>query len=89
MAEPLQTMTYEVVDLVARITLDRPERGNGITRRLMRELEFCVERADLDPAAHVILLSGKGRQGFARRCANATSRSATTAPQPSRAELTG
>jgi len=59
----LQTITYEVADRVARITLDRPERGNGITRRLLTELERCVEQADLDPAVHVILLAGAGR-GF-------------------------
>ncbi|MCW3000345.1 MAG: Enoyl-CoA hydratase [Solirubrobacterales bacterium] len=56
-------MTYAVTDRVARITLNRPERGNGITRRLVTELEACVERADLDPAVHVILLSGNGK-GF-------------------------
>lgn len=56
-------MTYEVGGRVARITLDRPARGNGITRRLVAELEECVERADLDPAVHAILLSGNGR-GF-------------------------
>jgi enoyl-CoA hydratase len=59
----LQTITYEVADRVARITLNRPERGNGITRRLVSELERCVEHADLDPAVHVILLSGNGK-GF-------------------------
>ncbi len=51
---------YEVTDRVARITLDRPERGNGITRRLIAELVACVERADLDPAVHVMLLAGSG-----------------------------
>ncbi len=56
----LQTMTYEVADRVARITLDRPARGNGITRRLIVELERCVEQADLDPAVHAILLAGAG-----------------------------
>jgi enoyl-CoA hydratase len=61
--ERLQTMTYEVAERVARITLDRPARGNGITRRLVAELEACVERADLDPAVHVILLCGNGK-GF-------------------------
>jgi enoyl-CoA hydratase len=51
---------YEVTGRVARITLDRPERGNGITLQLVRELADCVERADLDPAVHVLLLSGNG-----------------------------
>ncbi|HXE45327.1 MAG TPA: crotonase/enoyl-CoA hydratase family protein [Conexibacter sp.] len=57
------TMTYEVTDRVARITLNRPERGNGLTPTLIGELAACVERADLDPAVHVILLSGNGK-GF-------------------------
>ena len=56
-------MTYVASERVARITLNRPERGNGITRDLVRELERCVERADLDPAVHVILLAGNGK-GF-------------------------
>jgi enoyl-CoA hydratase len=51
---------YEVVERVARITLDRPERGNGITRALIAELTDCVESADLDPAVHVLLLAGNG-----------------------------
>jgi enoyl-CoA hydratase len=55
-----KVVRYEVVDRVARITLDRPERGNGITPRLVGELIACVERADLDPAVHVLLLAGNG-----------------------------
>ena len=51
---------YEVLDRVARITLDRPGRGNGITLGLVRELAECVERADLDPSVHVLLLAGNG-----------------------------
>ncbi len=58
-----ETLTYEVTDRIARITLNRPERGNGITRLLLTELEQCVEHADLDPAVHVMLLSGNGK-GF-------------------------
>ena len=54
---------YEVGDRIARITLNRPERGNGIVPLLLRELTQCVERADLDPAVHVILLAGNGK-GF-------------------------
>ena len=54
------TVRYEVVGRVARITLDRPERGNGITPRMIEELVAHVERADLDPAVHVLLLAGSG-----------------------------
>jgi len=56
-------MTYEVTGKIARITLNRPERGNGITLDMPRELAACVERANLDPSVHVILLSGRGK-GF-------------------------
>jgi enoyl-CoA hydratase len=56
----LTSMTYEATGRIARITLDRPERGNGITRGLLSELERCVEDADLDPAIHAILLAGNG-----------------------------
>jgi enoyl-CoA hydratase len=54
------TMTYERDGRVARITLDRPERGNGITLEMPRELAASVERANLDPEVHVIALAGNG-----------------------------
>jgi enoyl-CoA hydratase len=54
---------YAVDGAIARITLNRPERGNGLTRGLLDELAACVERADLDPQVHVMLLAGAG-SGF-------------------------
>ena len=59
----LETLTYESSDRVARLTLNRPDRGNGITPRMPAELAACVERANLDPAIHVIALAGNG-SGF-------------------------
>jgi enoyl-CoA hydratase len=59
----LTTVTYEVEDPVARITLNRPQRGNGITLRMPYEIEACVERANLDPKVRVIALAGNG-SGF-------------------------
>ena len=56
----LTTLTYETGDRVARITLNRPERGNGIVPRMPAELAACVERANLDPEVHVIALAGNG-----------------------------
>ena len=58
-----ETLTYEVDGRVARITLNRPERGNGITLAMPRELAEAVEEANLDPAVHVIALAGNGK-GF-------------------------
>ena len=59
MSDP-HSVRYEVTGRVARLTLSRPDRGNGITLGLVRELSDCVERADLDPAVHVLLLAGDG-----------------------------
>jgi len=61
--EMLETLTYEVTGRIARITLNRPARGNGINLVMPRELAACVERADLDPGVHVIALAGNGK-GF-------------------------
>ena len=58
--DTLNTLTYHTTGRIARITLNRPARGNGITLDLPRELAACVERANLDPAIHVIALSGNG-----------------------------
>jgi len=61
--DELKTMTYEVTDRVARITFNRPEKGNAIVADTPLELAALVERADLDPNVHVILVSGRG-SGF-------------------------
>lgn len=61
--ETFKTMTYAVTGRIARITLNRPARGNGITMDMPRELAACVERANLDPGVHVIALAGNG-SGF-------------------------
>jgi enoyl-CoA hydratase len=58
-----RTLTYEVTGRIARITFNRPEHGNAITLDTPVELADAVERADLDPAVHVIVLSGRGK-GF-------------------------
>ncbi|WP_152537957.1 crotonase/enoyl-CoA hydratase family protein [Williamsia sp. D3] len=65
-AEPdaeYRTLTYEVTDRIARITFNRPERGNAITADTPVELAAAVERADLDPRVHVMVVSGRGK-GF-------------------------
>src|ERR1700727_366278 len=59
----MSVVQYAVGERVARITLNRPERGNGINRALLTELEQAVEHADLDPEVSVVLLSGNGK-GF-------------------------
>ncbi len=66
-------MTYEtlltsVSDGVARITLNRPEVRNALSRTLLRELADALAAFEADPAARVIVLAGAGEQAF---CAGA------------------
>ncbi len=56
----METIDFAVEGRVARLTLDRPQRGNALTPQLIAELQVLVERADLDPAVHVLVLSGNG-----------------------------
>ena len=61
--DQLKTLTYEATGRIARITLNRPERGNGITLDTPAEIAACVERANLGPRVSVIALAGNGK-GF-------------------------
>jgi enoyl-CoA hydratase len=54
---------YASADRVATITLNRPESLNAIDAQLPGALRAAVERADADPAVHVIVLQGAGK-GF-------------------------
>ncbi len=67
-------MTYEVTGRVARITLDRPERGNGLTAELIAELVRCVEAADLDP--------DRPRAAAVGATARASAAATTSSPAP-------
>ena len=66
-------MTYETlltaVDAgVARVTLNRPEVRNALSRTLVREIESVLEEYERDPDARVIVLAGAGDKAF---CAGA------------------
>jgi enoyl-CoA hydratase/carnithine racemase len=66
----LKVTTYEVDQGVALVTLNRPDRLNAWSVRMESEYRWCMERADADPAARVIVVTGAGR-GF---CAGADMR---------------
>jgi len=61
--DTLHTLLYQTTGPIARITLNRPGQGNAITAEMPFELAAAVEQANLDPAVHVIALSGMG-SGF-------------------------
>ena len=55
-----QTLLYEKIGRIARITLNRPERLNAITESMPGEIRHAVELANEDADVHVIVLAGKG-----------------------------
>jgi enoyl-CoA hydratase len=57
----LESVRYDVVDRVATITLNRPDRLNAIDDHMPGELRRCVERANEDAGVHVIVVTGAGR----------------------------
>jgi enoyl-CoA hydratase len=55
------TITYEVRDRRAYLTLNRPDRLNAITGEMGREIAAAVEAANADRDVRVIVVQGAGR----------------------------
>jgi enoyl-CoA hydratase/carnithine racemase len=62
-----ETITYDVADKIATITLNRPERLNAFTGQMMLDLIDAFGKADDDDDVRVVIVTGAGR-GF---CAGA------------------
>lgn len=62
-----EQIRYDVADPVATITLCRPQALNAWTQRMAAEVRHAVARAEADPDAVAIVITGEGR-GF---CAGA------------------
>jgi enoyl-CoA hydratase/carnithine racemase len=58
---------YDVVDKVATITLNRPDKLNAFTRVMMKEMIEAFDKADADDDVRAVIVTGAGR-GF---CAGA------------------
>ena len=52
---------YQASDGIGRVTLDRPQKLNALSRDLQDELVACMLAADDDPEVRVITLRGNGR----------------------------
>lgn len=62
-SDTYQTIRYELADGIGTVTLNRPDRLNGIINTMMRELHEVLSTAALDPAVRVLVLTGAGK-GF-------------------------
>ncbi len=58
-----QEISYAVTDPVARITMQRPERLNALTTRMLAEMRHAFAAAEQDERVVGIVLTGAGR-GF-------------------------
>jgi len=61
MAATFDTLTYEVADGLARLTLNRPENMNGMTNQMVREARDALELAGGDSSIRVLVLTGAGK----------------------------
>jgi enoyl-CoA hydratase len=59
-AKEFDNVIYEVRRAVAYITMNRPERRNGLSEAMSDDLEACVGMADADDNIKVLLLRGNG-----------------------------
>jgi len=55
---------YEVVDGVATITIDDPERRNPLSIAEMISLSDAVVRSGVDPSVQVVVMTGAGDRAF-------------------------
>jgi len=52
---------YEVAEHIATITLDRPDKLNAFTNRMMREVIDAFDRVDADDDVRAVIVTGAGR----------------------------
>lgn len=56
-----QFFKFSIDGPVARLSLNRPQKANGMTPAFWKELPQIVRQLDGDPAIRVLVLSGEGR----------------------------
>ncbi|HZS82804.1 MAG TPA: enoyl-CoA hydratase/isomerase family protein [Stellaceae bacterium] len=59
-----EQLTYETEDRVAILTLNRPERMNALSKRLVEEIKAAIAAADADPEIRVLIVTGAGDKAF-------------------------
>jgi enoyl-CoA hydratase len=60
-----QTLLYEKADVVATVTLNRPDKLNALNSTVYNELYAAFEAAESDPEVGAIILTGSGERSFA------------------------
>jgi enoyl-CoA hydratase/carnithine racemase len=56
-----ETIVYEVENSILTITLNRPDKLNAFTTKMLNELIDAFDRADEDDAVKAVIVTGAGR----------------------------
>lgn len=64
MGENYQTVTFEIVDAVATITLNRPDKLNAFNQPMLDDFSAIWARVRADDAVHVVVLRAAGERAF-------------------------
>ena len=56
-----ETLLYEKIGAIATLTMNRPDRLNGITNRMVAEAVEALASIAADPEVRVLVLTGAGR----------------------------
>ncbi len=64
LAAPLEGLRYAKAEGIARITLDRPERGNALTKRMEQILRAIWSDVRDDPEVRVAVVGAAGERHF-------------------------
>jgi len=59
-----QDIIVEKLENVGRITLNRPDQLNAVSRRTLEEMERALKEFKKDPAVKVVVLTGAGDRAF-------------------------
>ena len=57
---PYSTILLEVIDSVARITLNRPERANALSQAMLTEIGQALDEAEGNAGVRAIVVRGAG-----------------------------
>ena len=60
----METVLYESLGPVVRITINRPDKRNALNVTVMRELREAMALAREEPAVRVVVLTGAGDKAF-------------------------
>ncbi len=60
----LKNLLYEVLDNIATITINRPDKLNALNHDTLSELNLVIEKIKTDESVHVVLITGAGEKAF-------------------------